>query len=335
MRVGFNPNKDKEITKSDFFHQIIIPVYIPQLDGYFKDSFKILRWSLESLYKTTHSKTYFSVIDNGSCAEIGSYLNQLKMDGKIHELIQTTAIGKLNAIFKGLSGHKFQLITITDSDVLFGNGWQQESYRVFENFPEAGAVSPAPSSKLLFYHTENIIGKYLLSTKLKFTSVKNPAGLQAFADSIGNPQFYNTAHLEKYLTIERSGLKAVVGAGHFVCTYRGEVFWNRNKNFSNYNMGGDSEGIFLDKAVTNKGLWRLSTESTGADHMGNVAEIWMEDLLSKLPKNNSDELVSLVNVKKVGFKIRNKLFQKLIANKKFRFYFYRYKGLTNEQAAIY
>ena len=335
MRVGFNPNKDKEIVKSDYFHQIIMPVYIPNQEGYFQDSFKILLMSLESLFKTCHSKTYFSIVDNGSCSEVSSYLNTLKIEGKIHELIQTSNIGKLNAIFKALSGHQFALITITDSDVLFLNNWQKSSYQIFENFPKAGAVSPSPSSRLLFYYTENLIGKYLRSNRLNFTTVKDPAGLKAFANSIGNPEFYKKVHLEKYLTIEQSGTRAVVGAGHFVCTYRGEVFWNRDENFSIYSMGGDSEGKFLDEAVVKRGLWRLSTDSTWAYHMGNVSERWMDELLSKLLKNNTEERVNLVELKREKYQIRTKVFQKLIANKNFRFYFYKYKGLTKEQAAAY
>ena len=39
MRVGFNPNKDKVLSKSDYNHQVIVPVYIPHQNDYFKDSF--------------------------------------------------------------------------------------------------------------------------------------------------------------------------------------------------------------------------------------------------------------------------------------------------------
>ena len=42
MRIGFNPNKDKPKSTSHYFHQVIIPVYIPNQEGCFKDSFAIL-----------------------------------------------------------------------------------------------------------------------------------------------------------------------------------------------------------------------------------------------------------------------------------------------------
>ena len=42
MRIGFNPHKDLIQEQSAYLHQIVIPVYIPHQEGYFKDSFKIL-----------------------------------------------------------------------------------------------------------------------------------------------------------------------------------------------------------------------------------------------------------------------------------------------------
>ena len=43
MRLGFNPHKDKQQIKSDYFHQVVIPVYIPNTEGYFEDSFEIFK----------------------------------------------------------------------------------------------------------------------------------------------------------------------------------------------------------------------------------------------------------------------------------------------------
>jgi hypothetical protein len=54
MRVGFNPIRTKLKLSFDYFHQIIIPVYIPNQEGYFKDGFTILKLCLNSLFKTIH-----------------------------------------------------------------------------------------------------------------------------------------------------------------------------------------------------------------------------------------------------------------------------------------
>lgn len=119
MKIGYNPNKDKKQEPNDFFHQVVIPVYIPDSKDYFKDSLKILEYCLTSLFKTIHPKTYITIVNNGSCIEVSNYLNDFQKNGKIHERINTTNVGKLNAIIKGISGHNFTFITTSDADVLF------------------------------------------------------------------------------------------------------------------------------------------------------------------------------------------------------------------------
>jgi len=299
MRVGFNPNKDKLQKSNDFFHQVIIPVYIPNQEGYFRESFQILIFCLESLLKTIHPKTFVTLVNNGSCADIVYYLNTLHQNGKIQEVIHTTNVGKLNAVLKGISGHDFSLITVSDCDVLFLNDWQKETYKIFENFRKAGVVCPTPSSRSLKNHTSNIWFDLFFSKSLSFSKVKNPKALKAFASSIGNPDFYNEVNLEKYLTVSNKNIRAVVGAGHFVATYRKEVFENINLKYSNFVLGGDSESKLLDIPVIEKGMWRISTEDNFAYHLGNVVEDWMQETLQRIEPNDfyPEKKIVLKNVK--------------------------------------
>ena len=88
MRIGFNPHKDKIQVASDYFHQVIIPVYIPNQEGYFKDSFAILKLCLESLFKTIHEKTFVTIVNNGSDISVANYLDLLLKENKIRELHQ-------------------------------------------------------------------------------------------------------------------------------------------------------------------------------------------------------------------------------------------------------
>ena len=135
MRIGFNPYKDQPQESSEYLHQIIIPVFIPNHEGYFADSLRILKLCLESLFATTHSKTYITIVNNGSDAVVVNYLDSLLQAQKIHELIHTTNIGKVNAILKGIVGNNIELVTITDSDVLFLSNWQQETDKIFKTIP--------------------------------------------------------------------------------------------------------------------------------------------------------------------------------------------------------
>jgi len=338
MRIGYNPHKDKIQPISDFFHQVIIPIYIPNLEGYFEDSFEILKYTLESLFRTSHKKTYFTLINNGSCKNVVEYLNDLLENGLVHEVMHTSSIGKLNSVLKGITGHNFKMVTISDADVLFLNDWQEETYKVFNSFSKCGAVSPVPSPKVLKQYTSNAIVDNLFSRKLKFSKVLNPNALQHFAKSIGNPNFYNEYHLESYLTIQENNQRAVIGAGHFVATYRGDIFSEEGVRYSKYSLGGGSENKILDEPVLLKGYWRLSTLDNYAYHMGNKDEEWMSKLVNNL-SNHTNKIVEMKELNKVK---TSKLalwfyevFFKILKKKIFWFFFLRYKGLSDVASKNY
>lgn len=337
MRIGNNPHKNKILQDNDFKHQIIIPIYIPNAEGYFKDGLKILQYCLGSLFKTIHSKTFVTLINNGSSAEVAAYLDELLAQKKIHELIHTVNCGKLNAILKGLSGNNFPLITIADADVLFLNDWQKETYRVFDAFPKAGSVCPTPSSKSFKGYTSNIWYDLLFSKSLYCRKVKNPEALQAFANSIDNVNFYNKYHKELYLTVKNNDTIAVVGGGHFLATYKNEVFENLKTKFSKYKLGGDSE--ILDFPVLKKGFWRLSTQDNYANHLGNISEPWMEDVFLSLRQNDfkltNDLKYKKIETSKLQFYIKYTLFSRFLKNKKIMKKLLMWKGLSKEAVKNY
>ncbi|GAA3779673.1 glycosyltransferase [Flavobacterium ginsengiterrae] len=337
MRVGFNPQKDQKQINSEYFHQIIIPVYIPNQEGYFKDAFIILKYSLESLFKTCHNKTYITIVNNGSCAEVACYLQELFVGNKIHELIHSTNIGYINAMLKGVCGQNFPLITTADADVLFLEGWQKNTYNVFEAFPKAGAVCPTPSSRSYKTHTSNIFWDMIFSKKMQFSTVKNPAALKAFGHSVGNPNFYNKYQLSKYLTLTNNDLKAVVGAGHFVVTYRAIIF-NELSKHTPYVLGGGSDDMF-DLPVIKKDFWRLSTEDNYTYHMGNVYEDWIDKIFQEIKKNNPEKIhiptFTFYGNKKWLYILKSKIFTKFIFQKFILKLFLKSRGLSKEAITQY
>ena len=46
MRIGTNPQKDQHQPTMDHFHQVVIPVYIPDAGDYFKESKTIIPFVL-------------------------------------------------------------------------------------------------------------------------------------------------------------------------------------------------------------------------------------------------------------------------------------------------
>lgn len=329
MRIGFNPNKDQPIDESKYVHQIIIPVYIPNQKSYFKDSFKILKLCIESLLRTVHVRTFVTVVNNGSCQKVKVYLESLFNTGDIHELIHTENIGKLNAIIKGLVGNNIELVTISDADVLFLSGWQQETINVFKNTPKAGVVGIVPQFKMYQSNCSNVIYDNFFNKKMKFLPVKNKEALVRFYDSIGWDRSYNKDYLKYGLGLEISkGLRVLIGSGHFVATYKKDIF-SEITSFIGYKLGGISE-TYLDKIPLKKGYWRLTAYDNYAYHMGNTFEDWMEKaiideenkqvkIISNFPKNKKTS--------KLGYFIKNKVFVKFISTPYLHRLFLKWKGL--------
>ncbi|WP_179376467.1 glycosyltransferase family 2 protein [Winogradskyella wichelsiae] len=339
MRKGVNPKKKTTLINSDYTHQVILPVYIPNNNDYFNESLEILKYCITSLKLTIHKFTFVTIVDNGCSAEVRNYLQELYNKGEINELIQTTTIGKINAVLKGIIGHDFLFITIADSDVLFCNGWQEETYKVFGGFPKAGFVTTTPNSKLIKYKTGAVLLSNIWNSKMLFTKVKNKKALQRFAESIGNFNLFQSIHLEKNLSIEsETGIKALIGGGHFVGTYRGEIFKNQSFKSSKHSMGGASVSAFLDNPIVKYNLWRLATEDNYTYHMGNIVENWMQQELDKIVKKDIDTpILNLIVPKKLNIFefFCLKFFERILMNRWIWPLFLNYKGLLKEEAKSY
>jgi cellulose synthase/poly-beta-1,6-N-acetylglucosamine synthase-like glycosyltransferase len=170
MRIGSNPHKDKTLLPSEYIHQIVVPVYIPNFEGYFKDSLNILKICLQSIWSTTHSKTFITIVNNGSCEEVKSYLNKIFTENQVHEIIHTENIGKLNAILKGITGNNIELVTISDADVLFLNHWQTETATIFNTIPKVGVVGLVPQFKNYETNCGNLIFENFFNSNPKLAT---------------------------------------------------------------------------------------------------------------------------------------------------------------------
>ena len=338
MRIGSNPQIEKPLQSSEYFHQVIMPVYIPNNEGYFKDSFNVLKISIDSLLKTVHPKTFISIVNNGSSPEIIAYLDDLYQNNTIHELIHTNNIGKVNAINKAFVGQSFPLVTITDADVLFLNNWQKAVYDICDAFPKAGAVCTTPNSRALKQLTENIFFDCFFSKSLRFTNVKDSQAMLDFVDSIGNPWELRPIHKQKCLTVNHKETSAMVGAGHYVCTYNRHALPEEGFGKTT-DLMGKKLMYNVDVAVVKKGYWRLSTVDNFTYHMGNSSEEWMyEKLQNTIQEKNEIELPRLKKLKSAPLLNRFKItiFGALLFSRHlFWKNFLRYKGLKKGEAKYY
>lgn len=337
MRKGDNPTKiGKLVEKTPCEHRVIIPLHVPNEEGYYKDAYKIFELCLFSVKKTASTPIKISVVSNGSSITVNERLTQLYVQNIIDELIiEREGVGKVNSILKALRTADERFITITDADVLFKNEWESEVVKVFESFPKAGAVSPVPVFRKHFELTHNIWFDYFFSSKLKFEKVTNVEGLEKFATSLGW-KFLRDSWKDVILKLEsRNGTKAVVGCPHFCATYKREVFDNLPKSNSIYKILGDSEYLYTDLPVLKNDGYRLATDNNYAFHLGNVFEPWMQNLfdslIQEIPKYSDYKNIPLIKRNKSAFYLKNILFKKFIKNHKIICYLLKNKGLSKEQ----
>jgi len=335
MRVGSNPNNFKKVSENKAFHRVIIPVHIPHETDYFKHAFEIFRLGVLSLKKTSSSYLKISIISNDSSHEINQKLLQFSEEHDIDELIiEREGIGKINSIFKAIQTSDERLITVTDADVLFDNGWEDAVLDIFKAFPNAGAVCPVPVFRKQFHLTSNIWLRYLCSSKLKFTSVLNPDAMTQFAKSIGW-QWLDDKYKDVILTLEaKHALRAVVGCSHFVATYKREVFNKAPKEKSTDKIRGQGEYLYMDLPVLKQGGYRLSTEQNYAFHMGNVLEDWMINKFETLSQTSKKEV--FFDLKYIKPSILSNLFlekgfQKIISKPYLKKRLLKIKGLSDKK----
>ena len=85
------------------------------------------------------------VFDNGSCPEAREYLVKEKEGGRIQYLILSEKnMGKGGAWNMILAGAPGEIISYSDSDVLFSPNWLKRSVEILETFPNVGMVTARP-----------------------------------------------------------------------------------------------------------------------------------------------------------------------------------------------
>lgn len=274
MRIGTNPMNEQELVITNAYHRIIMPVFIPELKGYYQESFEVLNLSCTSLFQSIHYETLVTIINNNSCKTVTNYLRRLLEEKKIDQLIEFKENkGKVDPVVAVMRSCQEELITVTDCDVLFKTGWQSAVEEVFIKIPHVGMVSPIPAPSVNKYYSAwswyaGITKKHIY--KLRETDDES---ISLFNKSIGLNR--ELTEIEKHpVAIEIRGYKAVIGAGHFCSTFNKNVIkYIPNKSSGIHFKGAEEK--FLDKPVQDGGFLRLATNEGWVFHMGNSFESWM------------------------------------------------------------
>jgi len=281
MRVGWNPQKLEKKVDLDTFHRVVMVVFIPNEEGFYKDSFNVFKLSLDSIVSSINSFCAITVVNNGSYYKVTELLNTYVFENKIDTLIHHNKnIGKIDALIGAAKGVREQIITYTDADILFKTGWQENVEKVFNSFPNVGSVSPIPVRKGVFYATSSVL-KEILFQRINLSFEIIPENFDSYNKYLASINWeLENSDKELWPVIQYKSNKAIIGSGHQVLTVNREILNGYiPNNPSLLLVGGDSEYKYVDEPIDFSGKMRLSTYNNFAYHMGNTTEKWMYDIL--------------------------------------------------------
>ena len=282
MREGTCPAREAPPLEDYPRHRVIIPVYIPHLEGYFARSLEALKLSLESLRLTAGGKAGITIVSNNCAAEVLRELERQYREGWIDQLLLNRMNrGKVDTVVSVARGCFEPLITVSDCDVLFKPGWLEAIEETFCRFPECGFASPFPNPILSWRHTSATLLAGWMRGELRSAKVVPDEDMDAFARSVGVPDFFKPHHRAAQIVLRREGATAVVGAGHFVFTIRREALRGIPRGPALTAISPESDERWLDLPPDRLGYWRLALPSSHVFHIGNTPEAWMYDELEK------------------------------------------------------
>jgi len=287
MRKGANPAKLGVPAYKPKKLGIATFTYIPFQSGYFQDVLKIFKIMLASLYENTKEGFDLLVFDNGSCPEVRSVLECIQSEGLITWLILSkhnlSKVGALNWIFQSMPN---EWICVSDSDVLFREGWFSESMKIAQSFPEVGMIGAQPS----FFDVLNGKGNAHLKNQDYNHDTYNPDKWVTleYCQALGMQQKRIQLFLAKDLPViinPSTGAEAVVGASHMQFLSPREVL-NRIGNLPiTYSLNRE-DMIEIDKRMEQMGLMHLSTKYPHVLHMGNIIDDNLKKEIANLPNLN-------------------------------------------------
>ncbi len=272
MRAGSHPLKKVGSLESPADITIQMVTFIPFQEGYFEKSLDVLKLSLESLWEHTTGKYDLMIFDNGSCAEVRSYLLEQQESGKVQYLFLSDRNvglpGAWNILFRAAPG---KIVAYSDSDIYFYPGWLQEALHLLESFPKVGMVTGIPlrspqefSSKTLEWAAADpqvAVARGVLQDWEIFW---------AHAQSLGLEEAEARTKYEKGEDVQftMNGATAFLGAGHFQFVSPRPVLEAVMPFPYIMPMGNER---YLDKKVNELGFLRLSTANMYVRHIGNRA----------------------------------------------------------------
>jgi hypothetical protein len=297
MRIGKNPEKNKQEKILYKQHRIIVPVYIPiSNDGYFENLFEVFKMSINSIIKTIDtSQTVITIINNNCKEEVTSYIDDLLIKKVIDKHVKLSKnYGKVQTILSEARASYEDIITIVDADALFFNNWESEVFKIFKVFEKVGVVSPLPAPHLVYYN--NCSSFYFNFFNINSRKIVKDESFKLFEEGTDNKAIFGK-YKKKQFYIEKRGIKVCLGAGHFAATYRGDILRTIPFCKPEFVFKNGYEDQVLDSQIDKLGYYRVSLTDAFVYHLGNTIPKWTIDYNFKSKKGTSIELEPYIKSK--------------------------------------
>jgi len=313
MRKGQNPAKSVQTVAKPERITVALLNYIPFLAGFYTEALEVLKVSLSSMRDDPGMPFDLLVFDNGSCAEVRDYLIAEKTAGHIQYLVLSEKnLGKGGAWNIILAGAPGEIISYTDSDVLFHPTWLSRSVELLEEFPRVGMVTARPFRTRLDLYTATLEWAQTTPEALLERGQFIPwETYWEFNRSIGRNE---AANREEYDTtqdvrVTYQGRTAMVGASHWQFTAYKSVLQQILPFEMDRPMG---QVLQLDERLNSKGFLRLMVTdpltmnlSNSMDYINGTSQVKYQT-----PGNSwFKRLINLPPFKKILLAIHDQIFR--------------------------
>lgn len=307
MRKGQNPAKFVNSVVKPERITVALLNYIPFLSGFYAEALDVLNVALTSMRVDAGLPFDLMVFDNGSCAEVRDFLITAKEDGDIQYLILSEKnLGKGGAWNIMLSGAPGQIISYTDSDVLFSPNWLKSSVELLETFPKVGMVTARPFRTNPDYHSATRQWA-MENAKIEQGCFIPWETFWEFNRSLGQDELENRkiyAETSDW-TISYNGLNAYVGASHWQFTAYRSVLAEFLPFEMDRPMGQVKQ---LDARMNEQGYLRLMTEQPLTMNLSNTLEVKSAKQKKQI-HSNKNPVLGLPFVKKALLFVYDQIFK--------------------------
>lgn len=312
MRKGQNPAKFvKDVARPERITVALLN-YIPFLSGFYAEMLDVLKVCMGSMRKEAGLPFDLMVFDNGSCPEVRDFLVNEKEEGRIQYLVLAEKnMGKGGAWNVMLTGAPGQIISYTDSDVLFSPEWLSRSVEILETFPNVGMVTARP-----FRTPPEFFGSTLRWAQDHATLEEGQfipwETFLEFNLSLGqteeeNKKIYAETRDWK---ISYQGVTVIAGASHWQFT----AYKSTLQQFLPFDMDKPMGQVRqLDQRMNDAGLLRLMVSDPLAMNLSNTlgyvrGELGKEKIRRKMREGFARRLLELGPIKKMLLAVYNRIF---------------------------